>query len=98
MSNEHGRINRLQEVEDLTEYINNGWLHSGEFDGPTFLWNHMIREASQEDAENRNNVPVAQLSDADMVISMPMQWYFDSIAAHGAHSRTHRYRCGNSKN
>ena len=27
MSNEHGRINRLQEVEDLTEYINNGWLH-----------------------------------------------------------------------
>ena len=81
MSNEHGKINRLQEVEDLTEYINNGWLHSGEFDGPTFLWNHMIRKASQEDAENRNNVPVAQLSDADMVISMPMQWYFDSIAA-----------------
>ena len=81
MSNEHGKINRLQEVEDLTEYINNGWLHSGESDGPTFLWNHMIREASQEDAENRNNVPVAQLSDADMVISMPMQWYFDSIAA-----------------
>lgn len=66
MSNEHGRINRLQEVEDLTEYINNGWLHSGESDGPTFLWNDMIREASQEDAENRNNVPVAQLSDADM--------------------------------
>lgn len=81
MSNEHGRINRLQEVEDLTEYINNGWLHSGESDGPTFLWNDMIREASQEDAGNRNNVPVAQLSDADMVISMPMQWYFDSIAA-----------------
>lgn len=26
-------------------------------------------------------MPVAQLSDADMVISMPMQWYFDSIAA-----------------
>lgn len=44
MSNEHGRINRLQEVEDLTEYINNGWLHSGESDGPTFLWNDMIRE------------------------------------------------------
>ena len=87
MSNEHGKINRLQEVEDLTEYINNGWLHSGESDGPTFLWNHMIREASQEDAENRNNVPVAQLSDADMVISR-----------HGAHSRTHRYRRGDSKN
>ena len=81
MSNEHGRINRLQEVEDLTEYINNGWLHSGESDGPTFLWNDMIREASQEDAENRNNVPVAQLSDADMVISMPMQWYFDALAS-----------------
>ena len=97
MSNEHGRINRLQEVEDLTEYINNGWLHSGEFDGPTFLWNHMIREASQEDAENRNNVPVAQLSDADMVISMPMM-VFRFHRRHGAHSRTHRYRCGNSKN
>ena len=36
MSNEHGKINRLQEVEDLTDYINNGWLHSGESDGPTF--------------------------------------------------------------
>ena len=90
MSNEHGRINRLQEVEDLTEYINNGWLHSGESDGPTFLWNDMIREASQEDAENRNNVPVAQLSDADMV--------FRFHRRHGAHSRTHRYRRGDSKN
>ena len=81
MSNAHGRINRRQEVDDLIDYVNNGWLRTGEFDGPTFLWNHLIREASQKDAENRNNVPVAQLSDADDVISMPMQWYFDSIAA-----------------
>lgn len=81
MSNAHGRINRRQEVDDLIDYVNNGWLRTGEFDGPTFLWNHLIREASQKDAENRNNVPVAQLSDADNVISMPMQWYFDSIAA-----------------
>ena len=81
MSNAHGRINRRQEVDDLIDYVNNGWLGTGEFDGPTFLWNHLIREASQKDAENRNNVPVAQLSDADNVISMPMQWYFDSIAA-----------------
>ncbi|WP_137653039.1 DUF6880 family protein [Bifidobacterium moukalabense] len=78
---EHGNINRRQEVEALADYVNNGWLRTGEFDGPTFLWNHLIREASQKDAENRNDVPVAQLSDADNVISMPMQWYFDSIAA-----------------
>lgn len=74
-------FNRRQEVDDLTDYVNNGWLNSGEFDGPTFLWNHMIREASQEDADRRNDVPVANLSDADNVISMPMQWYFDAVAS-----------------
>lgn len=98
MSNEHGRINRLQEVEDLTEYINNGWLHSGESDGPTFLWNDMIREASQEDAENRNNVPVAQLSDADHGNQYAHAMVFRFHRRHGAHSRTHRYRRGDSKN
>ncbi len=50
-------------------------------DGPTFLWNHLIREASQEDAAQRNDVPVANLSDADVVINMPMQWYFDALAS-----------------
>jgi len=58
-----------------------GWLSSAEFDGPTFLWNHLIREASQEDAAQRNDVPVANLSDADVVINMPMQWYFDALAS-----------------
>lgn len=48
---------------------------------PTFLWNHLIREASQEDAAQRNDVPVANLSDADVVINMPMQWYFDALAS-----------------
>ena len=74
-------FNRRQEVDDLTDYVNTGWLNSGEFDGPTFLWNHMIREASQEDADRRNDVPVANLSDADNVIGMPMQWYFDAVAS-----------------
>ena len=74
-------FNRRQEVDDLTDYVNNGWLSSAEFDGPTFLWNHMIREASQEDADRRNDVPVANLSDADNVIGMPMQWYFDAVAS-----------------
>ena len=77
MSNEHGRstVCRKSRISPSTSTMDA--CISGESDGPTFLWNHMIREASQEDAENRNNVPVAQLSDADMVISMPMQWYFD---------------------
>jgi hypothetical protein len=81
MGNRNSGVNRRQEMEDLTDYVNNGWLHSGEFDGPTFLWNRLIREASHEDERNRNNVPVAPLTDADNVISMPMQWYFDSIAS-----------------
>lgn len=81
MGNRNSGINRRQEMENLTDYVNNGWLHSGEFDGPTFLWNQLIREASHEDERNRNNAPVAPLTDADNVISMPMQWYFDSIAA-----------------
>lgn len=77
----HERIDTRREVEELTDYINNGWLRSGEFDGPTILWNHLIREASQQDEQNRNDAPVAPLTDADTVIGMPMQWYFDSIAA-----------------
>ena len=51
-----GSFNRRQEADDLTDYVNNGWLSSAEFDGPTFLWNHLIREASQEDAAQRNDV------------------------------------------
>lgn len=74
-----GSFNRRQDADNLTDYVNNGWLSSTEFDGPTFLWNHMIREASQDGAEQRNDVPVANLSDADMVISMPMQWYLSLI-------------------
>lgn len=76
-----GSFNRRQEADDLTDYVNNGWLSSAEFDGPTFLWNRLIREASQEDAAQRNDVPVANLSDADVVINMPMQWYFDALAS-----------------
>lgn len=34
-----------------------------------------------EDAAQRNDVPVANLSDADVVINMPMQWYFDALAS-----------------
>lgn len=76
-----GSFNRRQDADDLIDYVNNGWLSSAEFDGPTFLWNHLIRDASQEDALQRNDVPVANLSDADVVINMPMQWYFDALAS-----------------
>lgn len=81
MDSGQGSFNRRQDADDLTDYVNNGWLSSNEFDGPTFLWNHMIREASREGSDQRNDVPVANLSDADTVINMPMQWYFDAIAS-----------------
>lgn len=81
MDSGQGSFNRRQEADDLTDYVNNGWLSSAEFDGPTFLWNHMIREASREGSDQRNDVPVANLSDADVVITMPMQWYFDALAS-----------------
>lgn len=77
----HEHVDARHEVKELSDYVDNGWLKSGEFDGPTILWNQLIRKASEQDAENRNDAPVAPLSDADNVISMPMQWYFDSIAA-----------------
>ena len=70
----HERIDARHDAEELSDYVNNGWLRTGEFDGPTILWNHLIREASEHDAENRNDAPVAPLSDADNVIGMPMQW------------------------
>ena len=82
-----GSFNRRQEADDLTDYVNNGWLSSAEFDGPTFLWNHLIREASQEDAAQRNDVPVANLSDADVVINMPMRGTY----RYGRGDSTHRY-------
>lgn len=81
MDSGQGSFNRRQDADDLTDYVNNGWLSSNEFDGPTFLWNHMIREASREGSDQRNDVPVANLSDADTVINMPMQWYFDALAS-----------------
>lgn len=81
MDSGQGSFNRRQDADDLTDYVNNGWLNSNEFDGPTFLWNHMIREASREGSNQRNDVPVANLSDADTVINMPMQWYFDALAS-----------------
>lgn len=81
MDSGQGSFNRRQDADDLTDYVNNGWLSSNEFDGPIFLWNHMIREASREGSDQRNDVPVANLSDADTVINMPMQWYFDALAS-----------------
>lgn len=81
MDSGQGSFNRRQDADDLTDYVNNGWLSSNEFDGPTFLWSHMIREASREGSDQRNDVPVASLSDADTVINMPMQWYFDALAS-----------------
>lgn len=81
MDSGQGSFNRRQDADDLTNYVNNGWLSSNEFDGPTFLWNHMIREASREGSDQRNDVPIANLSDADTVINMPMQWYFDALAS-----------------
>ena len=81
MDSGQGSFNRRQDADDLTDYVNNGWLSSNEFDGPTFLWNHMIREASREGSDQRNDVPVANLSAADTVINMPMQWYFDALAS-----------------
>ena len=81
MDSGQGSFNRRQDADDLTDYVNNGWLSSNEFDGPTFLWNHMIREASREGSDQRNDVPVSNLSDADTVINMPMQWYFDALAS-----------------
>ena len=81
MDSGQGSFNRRQDADDLIDYVNNGWLSSNEFDGPTFLWNHMIREASREGSDQRNDVPVASLSDADTVINMPMQWYFDALAS-----------------
>lgn len=81
MDSGQGSFNRRQDADDLTDYVNNGWLSSNEFDGLTFLWNHMIREASREGSDQRNDVPVANLSDADTVINMPMQWYFDALAS-----------------
>ena len=81
MDSGQGSFNRRQDADDLTNYVNNGWLNSNEFDGPTFLWTHMIREASREGSDQRNDVPVANLSDADTVINMPMQWYFDALAS-----------------
>ena len=41
----------------------------------------MISDASAQDDDNRNNVPVAAPNEVADVIGLTMQWYFDSISS-----------------
>lgn len=81
MTDNMQHLNLRQEFDDLNDFINNGWLASCEFDGPTFLWHHLIRETSEQANADRQDMPVAAPHDAEMVIRLPMQWYFDSMAS-----------------
>lgn len=81
MTDNMQHVNLRQEFDDLNDFINNGWLASCEFDGPTFLWHHLIRETSEQTNADRQDMPVASPHDAEMVIRLPMQWYFDSMAS-----------------
>ena len=74
-------VDPRQQLDDIVDFVNDSWLASTDFDGPTFLWNHMISDASAQDDDNRNNVPVAAPNEVADVIGLTMQWYFDSISS-----------------
>ena len=74
-------VDPRQQLDDVVDFVNDSWLASTDFDGPTFLWNHMISDASAQDDDNRNNVPVAAPNEVADVIGLTMQWYFDSISS-----------------
>ena len=37
-------VDPRQQLDDVVDFVNDSWLASTDFDGPTFLWNHMISE------------------------------------------------------
>ena len=74
-------VDPRQQLDDVVDFVNDSWLASTDFDGPTFLWNHMISDSSAQDDDNRNNVPVAAPNEVADVIGLTMQWYFDSISS-----------------
>lgn len=70
-----------QDLSDLLTFANESWLHSEEFNGPTLLWSHTLAEASVHADEVRNDAPVAMPSEAETVMTLPMQWYVQSLAS-----------------
>ena len=44
-------VDPRQQLDDVVDFVNDSWLASTDFDGPTFLWNHMISDASAQDDE-----------------------------------------------
>ena len=74
-------VDPRQQLDDVVDFVNDSWLASTDFDGPTFLWNHMISAASAQADDPRNTVPVAAPNEVADVIGLTMQWYFDSISS-----------------
>ncbi|KFI63889.1 hypothetical protein [Bifidobacterium cuniculi] len=74
-------MRQYRELSAMLAFLNDEWDLSGEFGGPTFLWDDSIGECSAHDDETRADLPVAPAEQAKTVIGTPMQWYFESLAA-----------------
>lgn len=69
------------EYDEFMMFLRHSWLISPDFDGPTLLWNADIGEKSRQSDAERGDMPVVDDHSAERMITTPMQWYIDSVAA-----------------
>lgn len=72
---------QYRELEHMMEYVSEEWGYTDNVTGPTFLWDPTISDCAQDDDMTRHDTPVAPLEQAEQVMTLPMQWYFDGITA-----------------
>ena len=67
------------ELDDLRDFVENGWVQYSGLDGPTFLWNRLIPQVSKQDDSARVDAPVATLEQARTIMMTPIEWYLHGV-------------------
>lgn len=80
-SERHTQPVYYNELYDIEDFIDSSCLNNEDLQAPTFLWDSSICESSRQDDAQRLSTPVAPANEAESVMTLSMQWYFDSLAA-----------------
>lgn len=81
LRNRHTQPVYYNELYDIEDFIGTSCLNNDDLHAPTFLWDSSICEESRDDDAERLGTPVAPADEAETVMTLSMQWYFDSLAA-----------------
>ena len=81
LRNRHTQPVYYNELYDIEDFIGTSCLNNDDLHAPTFLWDSSICEESRDDDAERLGTPVAPTDEAETVMTLSMQWYFDSLAA-----------------